>query len=81
METIGLWLLVTGFIIYLIGSIQFLIAEFSVSFWWLIGGIFFPIIDIVFLCVHFHEAWPLTKKCLIGALLLLAGVFFRSGIA
>ncbi len=62
-----------GLIIYFIGGLEFLIAEFRMSFWWVLGGIFFPVIDVVFLCVHFNEAWPATKKCLIGLLIVLMG--------
>ena len=73
MEIVGYMLVGLGVIIYLIGGIEFLIAEFRMSFWWLLGGILFPVIDVVFLCVHFNEAWPPTKKCLIGCLIVLMG--------
>ncbi|GEM_PF-1408073 len=68
-----------GLIVFLMGAIQFLIAECSINFWWLLGGIFFPIVDLVFLCVHFDEAWPSTKKCLIGVLLVATGAYLHSG--
>jgi hypothetical protein len=75
MEIAGTALIGLGVIIYLVGSIQFLIAEFRASCWWIIGGLFFPIITFVFLCVHFDEAWPPTKICLLGFLFVLGGVF------
>jgi hypothetical protein len=74
MEIAGATLIGLGLIVYLIGSIQFLIAEFRESFWWLLGGFIFPIINFVFLCVHFREAWPSTKISLIGFLIILVGV-------
>jgi hypothetical protein len=74
MEAAGFILIGLGLIIYLVGGIQFLIAECRESIWWLLGGLIFPIISLVFLCVHFHEAWPSTKMCLIGFLIVLAGV-------
>lgn len=73
METAGTTLLILGFIIFLIGGIRFRIAEFRESFWWLLAGLLLPITDIVFLCVHFNEAWPSTKICLVGFLIILAG--------
>jgi len=62
-----------GLIIHLIGSIPFIIAECHESVWWFIGGIFFPIIPFVFLCVHFHEGWPSTKTMLLGIAILAIG--------
>jgi len=73
METIGYILAAIGLIIYLIGGIRFLIAEFCTSIWWFIGGLLFPIISFVFLCVHFDEAWPPTKTCLVGIFIIVLG--------
>lgn len=75
MEVFGIILFVIGIIIYLIGSVQFIIAECRESVWWFIGSFFIPILPFIFLCVHFHEAWPSTKKILLGFLLIvIAGV-------
>ena len=78
MEVFGGILVVIGLIIYLIGSIQFIIAECRESVWWFIGGFFIPILPLIFLCVHFHEAWPSMKKILLGILLIAIGVFMCS---
>jgi hypothetical protein len=56
------------------GGSHFLVAEFRESIWWLLGGFVFPIVSFVFLCVHFNEAWPSAKICLIGFLVMLVGV-------
>lgn len=78
MEVYGVVLVVIGIIIYLIGSIQYIIAECRESFWWFIGGLIFPIVPFIFLCVHFHEAWPSMKKVLLGVLLIIIGAFMCS---
>jgi uncharacterized membrane protein len=78
MEVYGAILLVIGIIIYLIGSIQFIIAECRESVWWFIGGLIFPIVPFIFLCVHFHEAWPSMKVILLGFLLMIIGAFMCS---
>jgi uncharacterized membrane protein len=78
MEVFGCILVVIGIIIYLIGSIQFIIAECRESVWWFIGGLIFPIVPFIFLCVHFHEAWPSMKKILLAILLIIIGAFMCS---
>jgi hypothetical protein len=78
MEVYGVILFVIGIIIYLIGSIQFIIAECRESVWWFIGGLFIPILPFIFLCVHFHEAWPSMKTLLLGLLLIIIGAFMCS---
>ena len=72
MDNFALALFILGIIVYLFGGIRLLIAQLSVSFWWFLGGLLFPVVSFVFLCVHFQEAWPPTKICLLGILLLLA---------
>lgn len=78
MEVFGFIILLIGIIIYLIGGIQFVIAECRESVWWFIGSFFIPILPFIFLCVHFHEAWPSTKKMLLGLLLLIIGSVMAS---
>ncbi len=78
MEVYGVILFIIGLIIYLIGSIQFIIAECRESVWWFIGGLIFPIVPFIFLCVHFREAWPSMKTILLGFLLLIIGAFMCS---
>jgi len=78
MEVFGMILFGIGIIIYFIGGIQFIIAECRESVWWFIGSIFIPILPFIFLCVHFHEAWPSTKKMLLGFLLIAIGAYMSS---
>jgi len=78
MEVFGVILVIIGVIIYLIGSIQFIIAECRESVWWFIGGFFIPILPFIFLCVHFHEAWPSMKKILLAFLLIIIGAYMCS---
>lgn len=78
MEVYGIILFLIGIVIYFIGSIQFIIAECRESVWWFIGSIFIPILPFIFLCVHFHEAWPSTKKMLLALLLMIIASFMCS---
>jgi hypothetical protein len=78
MEVFGVILLVIGVIVYFIGGIQFIIAECRESVWWFVGSFFIPILPFIFLCVHFHEAWPSTKKMLLGFLLIAVGAYMSS---
>ena len=62
MEFFGTILAGIGVIIYLIGSIQFIIAECRESVWWFVGGFFMPILPFIFLCVHFQAAFPILRS-------------------
>jgi len=78
MEVFGFILFVFGVLIYFVGGIQLMIAMFRESVWWFVGGFFIPILPFIFLCVHFHEAWPSLKKMLLGLLLIIIGAFMCS---
>jgi len=75
MEIIAATLLVIGLIIYLIGVVLFMIAECHESVWWFLGGLVFPIIHFVFLCVHFNEGWSSAKTILAGVGVMALGIF------
>jgi hypothetical protein len=78
MEVYGVILFIIGIVIYLIGSIKFIIAECRESVWRFIGGLIFPVIPFIFICVHFHEAWPSMKTILLGLLLIIIGAYMCS---
>ncbi len=73
MQVLGIGMLVVGLIVLLVGSIQFLIAAFQASIWWGLAVLLLPLVEFVFLVVHFHDAWPPTKRCLQGCALCLVG--------
>ena len=58
METIGLILLVIGFLIALVYGIQLLIVAFRESIWWGLGSIFIPLVSLIFVIMY----WPQAKS-------------------
>lgn len=59
----------------LIGSVQLIIVMFRESVWWGLAQFVIPMTNLLFMCFHFKEAWPPTKKCLIGLLCIVAAGF------
>ncbi len=76
-ELLGWVISIVGVLIFIVGSIQFLRAAYEVGFWWLICVIFVPLAEIFFLIFHFSEAWPSTKRCLFGILVVVGGTFLH----
>jgi hypothetical protein len=72
-------LLFAGAIIFIVGGLQFLIAMFQKSVWWGLAHFFIPLADLVFLFVHFREAWPGTRTSLVGAVLIAVGAVLPQG--
>lgn len=66
MIALALILLLFGSIYSLIGGIQLVIVMFQESIWWGLAQFFIPFANILFMCFHFKEAWPPTKRSLIG---------------
>lgn len=73
-NTFATILLASGFLLYLIGSIGFLLATFRVSLLWGFSCIFLPFVSLIFLFIH----WKVALKPFI-LLLLGLGIIF-SGI-
>jgi guanyl-specific ribonuclease Sa len=48
---------------------------FRESVWWGVAHFFIPLVDLLFLLVHFRKAWPATKISLAGGLLIVAAAF------
>ncbi len=80
MQALGVGLIVVGAIIFLVGSLQFLIAAFKASIWWALGVLLLPLLQLVFLVVQFREAWPPTKRCLLGCAICFLGAVLHGGV-
>ena len=73
METFALICIVAGIIIYLIGSIGFIIAEFKTSILWGLCGLLFQVVHIVYAILHFRECKKWLGFLLVGLALIIAG--------
>lgn len=47
-----------GWLIALVGGIMFLVVAFKENIWWGLGCLFIPIVQLIFLVLH----WPVAKK-------------------
>ena len=75
METIGLILLVIGFLIALVYGIQLLIVAFRTSIWWGLGSLFIPLVSLIFVIMY----WPEAKRPFLRSLLAIP--FYLAGLA
>jgi hypothetical protein len=74
MSVLGIGLIAVGIIIFLIGSIEFIIAAFRVSIWWGLGVLLFGALgQLLFLIVRVDDAWPATRKVLIAVCMFIVG--------
>lgn len=71
----ALLLLLFGAVYSLVGSVQLLIVMFRESVWWGLAQFLVPLANLPFMCFHFKEAWPPTKKCLAGLACVVAAGF------
>ena len=71
-------LLLTGFIIFLIGSFQFIRTAFRENIFWGLGCLIFPFISIIFLFVHRQTAARPFFLLLFGLAISLSSVLIRS---
>lgn len=67
-------LLIAGIALFIIGGLMFLVAMFSTSIWWGIGGLVFVPVQIIFVFVHWKAAKRAILVQTVGLLLVLAAV-------
>lgn len=67
-------LLFLGLLLIVVGGLMLLVAMFCVSVWWGIGGLVFPIIQIVFIFKYWRESRLAIIVQTIGFLLLLGAM-------
>ncbi|MDF7800623.1 hypothetical protein P4C99_14190 [Pontiellaceae bacterium B1224] len=65
MVILSLSLLGLGFLISTVGSIWYIVACFQESIWWGLGALFVPLVELIFLFVH----WERAKKPFLISLL------------
>ena len=73
MEALALICIVAGLVIYLIGSIGFLIAEFKTSILWGLCGLLFQVVHILYAILHFEECKKWLGILLVGIALIVVG--------
>ena len=78
METLALICVVAGIVIYLIGSIGFIIAEFKTGILWGICGLLFQVVHIAYAILHFRECKKWLGFLLVGLALIIMGSVFGS---
>ena len=73
METLALICVVAGIVIYLIGSIGFIIAEFKTGILWGLCGLLFQVVHIAYAILHFQECKKWLGFLLVGFALIIVG--------
>lgn len=54
--SITLGIMILASVIYIFGWLMFLVAAFRESIWWGLACLFIPIVQLIFLIVHWREA-------------------------
>jgi hypothetical protein len=78
METLGLILLIVGYIGAAIAGIWFLIVAFQEDVWWGLGCLFVPFVSLIFLFAHWEEAKRPFLAELAACVPLLLGTLMTS---
>jgi len=76
-----LLIILSGFILFLLGGVLFLVAAFRVSIWWLLGCLFVPFVQLFFLFFHWSTAWKPFLIQVVGIIVMLVGSFQAGGHA
>ena len=71
-----MFFLVVGLILYVIGAINILIAEFSESILWGLFGFFTQIGNILFAILHFDKCKKGLSYILLGILFIILAIVF-----
>ena len=72
MIPVGYIILVLGFILAIYWQVRFLAVAYNRSVWWLLGCLFIPFADFLFLVLHFKASRKAFGLCLVG--LAVAGL-------
>jgi hypothetical protein len=69
----GSLLLILGIIISLVGGIWLLVLAFQESVLWGIGSIIVPFVSLIFVFMHWTEAWRPFVLSVVGSVLAMIG--------
>lgn len=69
-------LVISGFAIFILGSLWYVITAFRVSLWWGLGNIFVPFVSIIFLFVHWKMAIKPFLVSLLGIIVIFSSLYF-----
>jgi len=81
MIVLGYVALVLGMIVWLYGELRFLVAAYRWSHWWLLGCMFVPGVDWIFLLCYWRAARKPFLLSLAGIFLTLLGTCLRSQVS
>ena len=73
MAIIGYTLLVVGLIASFYWQLRFLVVAYNQSLCWFFGCLFVPLVDLLFLCLHFKAAAKPYGLTLLGLLVAFVG--------
>jgi hypothetical protein len=77
-NTLSMILLVSGLVVFLIGSIWYLITTFRVGLLWGLGCMFLPFISIIFLFLHWKVAARPFFISMLGVTIAFSGTLFET---
>jgi len=80
-DTIGMAIMFLAIGIYLIGWIWFLVAAFRESIWWGLACLFIPIVQLIFLIVHWREARKPFFLQLLGLVIIIVAIIISPNTA
>jgi len=79
MGTIGMLLMVVGYIISLVGGIWLLVKAFQESVLWGLGCLFVPFVSLIFVIMHWPKAGKPFLISLGGMVLVFIGIALGAG--
>ena len=77
---LGVVLLIIGLVTAVVGNIWYIVAAFMVSVWWGLGVFFVPMVELIFLFLHWEDAKKPFLTSLIGGLIALGGMLLLPGM-
>lgn len=70
MDVLAMILAGIGALILIASGIWYLVITFQKGVWWGLGNLFVPFVGIVFLVIHFRDAWRPFAANIVGIILL-----------
>ena len=78
MNAIGTTIMLIGTIVTIVGVIKFILRAFDEGMLWGLGVILFPITSLVFLIIHWPDAWRPTATTVCGYGIVIVGAVLKT---
>jgi hypothetical protein len=78
-ETVGLIILIIGYIIGIVGGLMLLVLAFQESALWGLGCLFVPFVSIIFIIMYWDDAKNAFFISLGGSVLIFLGTLLHGG--